>query len=193
MTDHLTEHHPISDAQWGFQKAKSTLTAHDWLKNWMRMLCIFTSRRPLMIFPTEELWKNWNSFIYISDCNQAVQLPYKASTKCCNQWSIFTFHPCDFCCTPGLGFRAVTPIMTAFLHLIFLKVVKFLSMQMTCFSLKTSLQAGFCQTAGKHRSDLWLVYFKTNEDKLQLQAVHPCKKFAECTNYPAIHNLLVSN
>ena len=183
MTDHLTEHHLISDAQWGFQKGKSTLTAHDWLKN----CCVF-------LLP-EDLWwcspqKNYgktgkkkNSFICASDCNQAVQLPYKASTKCCNQWSIF-------CCTPGLGFRAVTPIMTAFLHLIFLK---FLSIQMTCFSLKTSLQAGFCQTAGKHRSDLWLVYFKTNEDKLQLQAVHPCKKFAECTSYPAIHNLLVSN
>ena len=32
MTDHLPEHHPNSDAQWGFQKGKSTLTAHDWLK-----------------------------------------------------------------------------------------------------------------------------------------------------------------
>ena len=36
ITDHLNEHHPLSDAQWGFQKGKSTLTAllsttHDWL------------------------------------------------------------------------------------------------------------------------------------------------------------------
>ena len=33
---HLNEHHPLSNAQWGFQKGKSTLTAlfsatHDWL------------------------------------------------------------------------------------------------------------------------------------------------------------------
>ena len=34
-------------------------------------------------------------------------------------------------------------------------------------------------------------YFKSHEDKLQ--AVHLCKMFAECTSYPAIHNLLVSN
>ena len=36
ITDHLNQHHPLSDAQWGFQKGKSTLTAllsgtHDWL------------------------------------------------------------------------------------------------------------------------------------------------------------------
>ena len=36
ITDHLAEHHPLSEAQWGFQKGKSTLTAllsvtHDWL------------------------------------------------------------------------------------------------------------------------------------------------------------------
>ena len=41
MTDHPTEHHPISDAQWGFQKGKSTLTAHDWLKNWMRIVYFY--------------------------------------------------------------------------------------------------------------------------------------------------------
>ena len=36
ISEHLAEHAPISDAQWGFQKGKSTVTAllsttHDWL------------------------------------------------------------------------------------------------------------------------------------------------------------------
>ena len=36
ITEHLDEHHPLSPAQWGFQKGKSTITAllsatHDWL------------------------------------------------------------------------------------------------------------------------------------------------------------------
>ncbi len=36
VNDHLAEHHPLSDSQWGFQKGKSTLTTllsvtHDWL------------------------------------------------------------------------------------------------------------------------------------------------------------------
>jgi len=59
ITDHLTEHHPISDAQWGFQKGKSTLTAHDWLTSWMRIkkcAVFFTSRRALMMFPTEDMY-----------------------------------------------------------------------------------------------------------------------------------------
>jgi len=192
MTDHLPEHHPISDAQWGFQKGKSTLTAHDWLKNWMRVLCILLPEDLGWCSPHKNYGKTetalFASLIVTRLCSYLTKHRRSVVINGASLLSIL-----DFCCTPGLGFRAVTPIMTAFLHLIFLKVVKFLSMQMTCFSLKTSLQAGFCQTAGKHRSDLWLVYFKTNEDKLQLQAVHPCKKFAECTNYPAIHNLLVSN
>ena len=38
ITDHLSEHYPLLDAQWGFQKGKSTLTAllsasHDWVKD----------------------------------------------------------------------------------------------------------------------------------------------------------------
>ena len=53
ITDHLAEHHPLSDAQWGFQKGKSTLTALynytlccSWLVSipWSQsrnMLCIF--------------------------------------------------------------------------------------------------------------------------------------------------------
>ena len=33
ITDHLSEHHPLSDAQWGFQKTLTALlsTTHDWL------------------------------------------------------------------------------------------------------------------------------------------------------------------
>ena len=138
MTDHLPEHHPNSDAQWGFQKGKYTLTAHDWLKKLDENAVYYYFQKTLDDVPHIRIMEKLKQLFCISDCDQAVQLPYKASTKCCNQWSIF-------CCTPGLGFRAVTPIMTAFLHLIFLK---FLSIQMTCFSLKTSLQAGFCQTAG---------------------------------------------
>ena len=50
ITDHLSEHHSLLDAQWGFQKGKSTLTAllsatHDWVKhldqNKENMLYIF--------------------------------------------------------------------------------------------------------------------------------------------------------
>jgi len=68
ITDHLTEHHPISDAQWGFQKKKSTLTAHDWLTNWMRIkkyAVIFTSRRPLMMFPTEDMYMEKLKQLYL--------------------------------------------------------------------------------------------------------------------------------
>ena len=49
ITDHLSEHHPLLDAQWGFQKEKSTLTAlisatHDWVKHLDKnkeICCIF--------------------------------------------------------------------------------------------------------------------------------------------------------
>ena len=40
-------------------------------------------------------------------------------------------------------------------------------------------------------ANLMLVsYFKSHEDKLQ--AVHPCKRCAKCSSYPAIKNLFVS-
>jgi len=67
-TDHLTEHHPISDALWGFQKGKSTLKAHDWLTNWMRIkkyAVFFTSRRPLMMFPTEDMYMEKLKQLYL--------------------------------------------------------------------------------------------------------------------------------
>jgi len=63
ITDHLTEHYLLSDAQWGFQKGKSTLTAllaatHDWLTQLDQSNVYFlTSRKLLMLFPTEDLWK----------------------------------------------------------------------------------------------------------------------------------------
>jgi len=63
ITDHLTEHYPLSDAQWEFQKGKSTLTAllaatHDWLTHLDQSNVYFlTSRKLLMLFPTEDLWK----------------------------------------------------------------------------------------------------------------------------------------
>ncbi len=66
ITDHLAEHHPLSDAQWGFQKRKSTLTAllsatHDWLKYLDQnkdICCVFFHfQRHLTLFPIENIWK----------------------------------------------------------------------------------------------------------------------------------------
>ena len=113
ITDNHTEHHPISGTQWGFQKGKSTLTVHDWLINWMRMkkyaVYFLTSRRPLMMFriPTKDLWKTETDLFASLIVTRLCSYFTKRRPKCCNQWSIFTFHPCDFWCTPGLGFRAV--------------------------------------------------------------------------------------
>ncbi len=67
IIDHLAEHHPLSDAQWGFQKGKPTLTAllsatHDWLIHLDQnkdIYCVFVDfQKAFDTVPIEDLWKN---------------------------------------------------------------------------------------------------------------------------------------
>ena len=114
IADHLSNNHPLANTQWGFQPAKSTVSAllsttHDWLEEMEagRDICsVFLDLKKVFdTVPHQSLMEklvrlNRPKSIHSS---VVVQLSYKQATKGCGWRRGIRDHPSDLGHTTGIG------------------------------------------------------------------------------------------